>query len=314
MKNIQKVGNEWEQRNHAYALPSETIRRLLDNAILDLLKNLDATGKYRRLVVIIDDLDRCQPIVAYKLLEGLKIFLNLPSCAFLIGINRKEVERAIRVGLSAESEYENGSLPENMPREYYEKLCSHSWDIPFPTSRQSYDYLVDLLHRALGSDRLAVADEIAKQLRDDAFAHSRLIPANPRRIKAYSNNLAIMCWNTSDDDAPTDAPLLLVIAYITTFLPELNRHLLANPRCLFDLQARARSIHAPILAGNPDAVEAPRETTHDKDPFKSIIPDPDAIRYAAPEDPAIFRIAPLLARMATITEPQIKRYLPYAEL
>ena len=303
VKNIQKVGNEWEQRNHAYALPSQTIRKLLDKAISDILRNL-TDSEDRRLVVIIDDLDRCEPIVAYKLLEGLKIFLNLPSCAFLLGTNRREIERAIKVGLKTESG-ENGEGLGIVAREYFEKLCSYSWDIPFPTIRQTAAYVEHLLK----SCDSVISPPVRTKLKDLlANTDLRLLPANPRRIKTFTNSLVHIASNATSLPLPDDAAFLLSFAYIATFLYDPTyRHLLANSGALRDLHTLvnvAYNTGAPVVLG--EAV------IKDENPFGNLKYGPDDIRYATPENTAIFRMAPVFATIDAILDTMLHKYLPHA--
>lgn len=79
-------GRAVEREHLAARLPSHTMREQLTQAIDGLLSpGLHARREGRRVVVIIDDLDRCDPEAAYRLLEGLKIYLTLPNCVFVIG-------------------------------------------------------------------------------------------------------------------------------------------------------------------------------------------------------------------------------------
>ncbi|HEY4688930.1 MAG TPA: P-loop NTPase fold protein, partial [Anaerolineae bacterium] len=54
-------------------------------------------GKERRLVVFIDDLDRCLPEKAINVLEAIKLFLDAPGCVYVIGTDRDVIEQGIRV-------------------------------------------------------------------------------------------------------------------------------------------------------------------------------------------------------------------------
>ena len=108
VKTIQETGEKWEQENLATSLPAQMIRAHLDHALGQLLGL--APDKPRRhayrLVVLVDDLDRCEPDAAFKLLEGIKIYLNLPSCIFVLGMNQWIIER-IAKQLKAESSDED---------------------------------------------------------------------------------------------------------------------------------------------------------------------------------------------------------------
>ncbi len=50
----------------------------------------------RRLVVFIDDLDRCMPNIALQVLEALKLYLNVPNLVFIVGVDRTVIDRIVQ--------------------------------------------------------------------------------------------------------------------------------------------------------------------------------------------------------------------------
>ncbi|MDQ6975566.1 MAG: P-loop NTPase fold protein [Mariprofundaceae bacterium] len=91
---IAAMGESWEQTRHQYSLPSQSVRNLLQEAIGQAL----GRGK-KRLVIFIDDLDRCEPQTAFRLLEGIKIYLNLNNCVVLFGMDQRQIEKALSESL-----------------------------------------------------------------------------------------------------------------------------------------------------------------------------------------------------------------------
>ncbi len=49
------------------------------------------------MVVFVDDLDRCLPDKAVEVLEAIKLFLDVPGCVFVLGIDQDVIERGIRL-------------------------------------------------------------------------------------------------------------------------------------------------------------------------------------------------------------------------
>ena len=92
---FRQANREWKSETFGVELPSYTLREHLRQAIGQLLPRRKGSSSPPRLAVFIDDVDRCDPEAAYRLLEGLKIYLTLDNCVFVLGMNQKAVENAI---------------------------------------------------------------------------------------------------------------------------------------------------------------------------------------------------------------------------
>jgi energy-coupling factor transporter ATP-binding protein EcfA2 len=53
------------------------------------------TDRGERLVVFIDDLDRCNPDAAVGALEAIKLFLDIPGVVFVLGLHRQAIEAGV---------------------------------------------------------------------------------------------------------------------------------------------------------------------------------------------------------------------------
>lgn len=58
-------------------------------------------GEPKKLVVVIDELDRCRPDFALSILETIKHFFSLPNIHFVLGINSKELANSVRARYGA---------------------------------------------------------------------------------------------------------------------------------------------------------------------------------------------------------------------
>ena len=104
-----------------------------------LLKRFGIGGE-RRLFVFVDDLDRCLPEDAVAALEAIKLFLDLPGCVFVLGMDRTVVEQGIRVRYQKLMEQEAGFDP----RAYLDKIIQLPFTLPPLGSRQIGRYLDEL--------------------------------------------------------------------------------------------------------------------------------------------------------------------------
>ncbi|MFD0857234.1 P-loop NTPase fold protein [Actinomadura adrarensis] len=192
-------------------------------------------GKAKRLVVFIDELDRCSPKDVVATLIDLKTFLDQNNCVFIVAADREVIERAL------------DDLPQAKPvREaepYYatagaflDKIFQHQLALPPLRSRALTKFAHDLVDNQGG---------IWKELRDrdshgqDTFDRTvfALIPVHvrsPRRVKVLLNNFATNARisGSRDIDWLDRAHELAVLTVLQTEFPAVAADLRHVPRLL----------------------------------------------------------------------------------
>jgi hypothetical protein len=199
---IEKLGVNWEKEHHAQTLHTDSIRKHLHETIKSLLPE---DGD--RVVVFIDDLDRCNPKAAIRLLEGLKIYLSIPNCVFVLGMNERMLVDAIREEISAPKEILAEELKLRASH-YLEKICTDIYRLPLPTNEAE-----------LFSGWMAVENH--KKILTQVLGETSCLPPNPRRLKALANQwerfALCMPFPDSDNEQQVWAVRVLVAAYVHQF-------------------------------------------------------------------------------------------------
>jgi len=323
VSNLREASADWKKENLAFTLPSQATRDLLNNAIESIIKELTTSIYPPRVIVIIDDLDRCQPFTAYKLMEGIKIFMGIPSCVFLLGINREEIVRSVAIGLRRDEGLDIHATLDaekkvsHRAHEYLEKLCGHIEHLPMLGKQQSVDFVSRLLqvNRVQTFEQMPPEKQaIVRRLTD---FQENLLPANPRRIKAFVNSVLDLLSRvppTPDLPGPTRAGIMIFVAGLATFHPRLYRILVANPKFYIVLTQWCRGTTAAgtkavlshserrllasacLPASDDDDLQALENQFSDsvaegQRVFLSEMPMP----FADPASPEIFRLRHLLA-------------------
>ncbi|WP_417323358.1 Qat anti-phage system ATPase QatA [Erythrobacter aureus] len=80
-----------------------------------------------RLVVLVDDLDRCLPNIAIETLEAIRLFLFVPRAAFVIGTDEGMIEYAVRQHFP---DLPVATGPASYARNYLEKLIQVPFRLP----------------------------------------------------------------------------------------------------------------------------------------------------------------------------------------
>jgi hypothetical protein len=184
-KTAMERGREYEAERFETKLTSQRFRDFFEKAVEVLTGGADG-----RLIIFIDDLDRCEGEVAYRLLESLKLFLNARNCTYIIGIDQKQLEEAIAKVLSGQDETWRYRP---LARDYLSKMFQGLFLLPVPVSARQY--LDGLLNREDKSFRQRL--EVLFGWKDEDWdalikALDESLPHNPRKIKAFISSWKLM--------------------------------------------------------------------------------------------------------------------------
>ncbi len=306
---FEQASRQWDAENLAATLPSDSLRNNLQETIRLLLpkagRRKGSEGE-SRLVVFVDDLDRCEPEAAYRLLEGLKVYLTLNNCVFVLGLNQKAVEGAIanrladsltaRTPRSQDRGTVDASAPradrlteENVRRDaqaraasYLEKICQNVWHLPIPDTPGQL--LCELV--ADGGD---VPSHQIGWLRE-AVGQRQCLPPNPRKLKGLAN-LVVRLFARLPSHVEEDRDALgreevcnlLMVAYVHQFHHDLYVRWQANPDGLYDAIGKwcrgaapeldvLQALQLPVVAASADDAEGAEGPAVDQSAF----PDPTA--------------------------------------
>lgn len=86
---LQKIVEDFKDAAHPEKVYLQEYERVLENWVTKSL------GKNERMVIFIDDLDRCMPDIALQVLEALKLYLNIPNLIFVLGVDKEVVEKLV---------------------------------------------------------------------------------------------------------------------------------------------------------------------------------------------------------------------------
>jgi hypothetical protein len=129
-------------------------------------------GDDERMVIFIDDLDRCLPEITLQVLEALKLYLNIPKLIFVVGVDENVVNALVQ------KHYESHGLSEEKSRNYLAKMFQVEVRLA-PRETEIAGFLDALLARS--SAWKEIQDETAR----DVF-RTIIHRLTARRLKTWS--------------------------------------------------------------------------------------------------------------------------------
>lgn len=192
-----------------------------------------------KIVVFIDDLDRCLPPQALRLLESMKLALAQPGFVFALGVDRRVLEGFLRKRY--QEDYGLDQYAES-GKSYLDKMIQLPMALPAHRSRFE-EYIRRQLRQAPAFQdgrnktvRVAVEDLIPVLAAGSAY--------NPRNLVRFINNLIVdvLLWAEAGEKQQEGTSDLLALAIVSRMLrqhlgEDLYGHLVYN-RGLCDSLAR----------------------------------------------------------------------------
>ncbi len=183
-----------------------------DKLYLELVNKL--LGNKKRLIVFIDDLDRCTPLQSLLVLEALKAFLGAERCVYVVACDPRLIQKGF------EKKY--GSSTTQDFTDFLEKIIQLYFEMP---PLRVEDIKVFLTGLGLGDEAGDIAHIILAGL-----------DSNPRKLKRFLNNLEIQYQLVLSRKLEIEKTKLIKLACITYGWKQIWIKTQENPSLLTELQ------------------------------------------------------------------------------
>jgi len=144
------------------------------------------TANFSRIVVFVDDLDRCLPTSALTVLESMKLFFDMPGFVFVVGLDERVVEQAVWSKFAAQP---NASVVPSVKGQVEQEYVKKIFQVPYTMPTMVPGQLRELLdwmdnHGEMSQpQRYDLRNRVRRYLRYVAVEGK----INPREIKRFVN-------------------------------------------------------------------------------------------------------------------------------
>ena len=197
---------------------ARSIQAKLKDYFEELIRTVHGKLKDSRIVFFIDDLDRCMPETVLKVLESLKLYLNLPNCVYFLAVDKLALERSI--------EYHYQGIGTDHVH-YLDKMVQ----LPFFIPPIASDCLTEFINALLSPPLQICVDLLVIGLGE-----------NPRQIKRFINTLTLNHLLMTALDPRYDPRILTFILLIQYLDTTLYQKIANQPELLMQLQRSAKSV------------------------------------------------------------------------
>jgi hypothetical protein len=189
---LKKIAEDYHETAH----PEKAYLNEFESALKNWVS--DSLAEDERMLIFIDDLDRCLPEVTFEVLEALKLYLNIPKLIFVVGLDRRVVESYVK------HHYKKDEVDDSKARHYLDKMFQVEVEIP-PSQTQIEGYLpkqIETLNKACDNYWSGNLDGAWEgRYREVIEDHvRRLAKHNPREIKRLLNSTLLRATAASRNE------------------------------------------------------------------------------------------------------------------
>jgi GTPase SAR1 family protein len=129
-----------------------------------------------RIVVFIDDLDRCSPKKTLEVLESIKIFLGMEGFIYVLGLSHDIISKLIDL------EYKESGVK---GEQYIKKIIQIPITLPKWNNEDIIDLVLNLVEKGI------INEDYQEKIKENIDLISVAIEHNPREIKRFLNNFIV---------------------------------------------------------------------------------------------------------------------------
>ena len=141
------------------------------------LKNLREEDLKYRIVVFIDDLDRCSPDRALEVLESIKSFFDIEGLVYVIGMDSETIHSLVKKKYGEESAVKG--------LDYLQKIVQLPFHIPTWKEVDISSSISKIISKGLEGSKLA------DEFKNNTSLIVKAIELNPRQVKRFINNIIL---------------------------------------------------------------------------------------------------------------------------
>ncbi|WP_271103013.1 KAP family P-loop NTPase fold protein [Pseudomonas tohonis] len=202
------------ERLNAHAKESELIQSFRDS--LSGLPSAIKDNQSGRLVVIIDELDRCKPSFAVEVLEKIKHLFSVTNVAFVLVMHKEQLEEAIKSVYGSNIDAHT----------YLQKFINIETTIPKRTLDQYNNDIDKYIKKLIAAHELPKWGE-ERLILDCLAPLARHFNLSLRQLEKTFTNIAII-YSTSEENNLRLIPIIIFICTLKTIKPITFNKLLYN--------------------------------------------------------------------------------------